>query len=94
VGPVTADPDKVTGTRKVGAKLTCATSRFTARPTRLVYEWQRQGGLKVTVVGRARTYRVRKADAGHPLVCGVEASNAGGVFNVPFATSAIAKIPR
>jgi hypothetical protein len=37
---------------------------------------------------------VRKADAGHQLVCGVEASNDGGTLSVPFATSAIAKIPR
>lgn len=92
--PLTAQPAKVIGNRRVGARLTCSTSGFTGRPTKLAYEWQRQGGRKAKVVGRARTYTVRKADAGHPLVCGVEASNAGGVFTVPFATSAIAKIPR
>jgi secreted trypsin-like serine protease len=93
-GPLTAQPAKVIGNRAVGARLTCSTSGFTGRPTKLAYEWQRQGGRNVRVVSRARTYTVLKADAGHPLVCAVEASNAGGVFSVPFATSAIAKIPR
>jgi secreted trypsin-like serine protease len=92
--PLTPDPAKVTGTRAVGATLTCSTSGFTGRPTKLVYEWQRQGGRKVVVVSRARTYKVRKADAGHPLVCGVTASNDGGIATVPFATSSIAHIPR
>jgi secreted trypsin-like serine protease len=92
--PLTAQPAKVTGTRAVGAKLTCRTSGFTGRPTKIAYEWQRQGGRKPVIVSRARTYTVRSADAGHPLVCGVEASNEGGVASVPFATSAIAKIPR
>jgi len=92
--PLTAQPAKVTGTRAVGAKLTCRTSGFTGRPTKLEYVWQRQGGRKVVNVSHARTYTVRKADAGHPLVCGVTASNDGGILSVPFATSAIAKIPR
>jgi secreted trypsin-like serine protease len=92
--PLTPDPAKIVGTRKVGAKLTCATSGFTGRPTKLAYQWQRQGGRKVVVVSRARTYTVRKADAGHPLVCAVEASNDGGVLSVPFATSSVAHIPR
>jgi secreted trypsin-like serine protease len=92
--PLTPDPAKITGTRKIGAKLTCATSGFTARPTKLVYQWQRQGGRKVVVVSRARTYTVRKADAGHPLVCAVEASNDGGTLSVPFGTASVAHIPR
>jgi secreted trypsin-like serine protease len=92
--PLTPEPAKVTGTRKVGAKLTCRTSGFTGRPTKLTYMWQRQGGRKPVIASRARTYTVRRADAGHPLVCAVEASNDGGVATVPFATSAIAHIPR
>jgi hypothetical protein len=92
--PLTAEPATVTGTRKVGASLTCRTSGFTGRPTKLTYMWQRQGGRKVVNVSRARTYTVRRADAGHPLVCAVEASNDGGIVSVPFATSSIAKIPR
>ena len=92
--PLTAEPARVTGTRAVGAKLTCRTSGFTGRPSKLEYVWQRQGGRKVVNASHARTYRVRKTDAGHPLVCSVTASNDGGILSVPFATSAIAKIPR
>jgi hypothetical protein len=92
--PLTPDPATVVGTRRVGARLTCATSGFTARPTKLVYQWQRQGGRKVVVVSRARTYTVRSADAGHPLVCAVEASNDGGTLSVPFGTASVAHIPR
>jgi secreted trypsin-like serine protease len=92
--PVTAQPARVTGTRAVGAKLTCNTSGFTARPTKLEYTWQRQGGRVVSAVGHSKTYKVRGGDAGHQLVCSVAASNGGGISTVPFATSAIAKIPR
>jgi secreted trypsin-like serine protease len=92
--PLTADPAKVTGTKAVGRRLTCRTSGFTGRPTKLEYTWQRQGGRKVVNVSHARTYTVRTADAGHPLVCSVVASNDGGILSVPFATSSIAHIPR
>jgi hypothetical protein len=92
--PLTATAAKVTGTRKVGAKLTCTASGFTARPTKLEYSWQRQGGRTVKDAGHAKTYRVRNADAGHQLVCSVTAKNDGGISDVPFGTSAVAKIPR
>jgi secreted trypsin-like serine protease len=92
--PLTADPAKVTGTKAVGHKLTCRTSGFTGRPTKLEYTWQRQGGRKPVNVSHAKTYTVRKADAGHPLVCAVSASNDGGILSVPFATSSVAHIPR
>jgi secreted trypsin-like serine protease len=92
--PLTAQPAKVTGAHAVGAKLTCRTSGFTGRPTKLTYQWQRQGGRKVVNVGHARTYTVRKADGGHVLVCSVTASNDGGILSVPFATSSLAHIPR
>jgi len=92
--PLTADPAKVTGTKAVGRKLTCRTSGFTGRPTKLEYTWQRQGGRKALNVSHAKSYTVRRADAGHPLVCSVIASNDGGILSLPFATSAIAHIPR
>jgi secreted trypsin-like serine protease len=92
--PLTADPAKVTGTKAVGHKLTCRTSGFTGRPTQLDYTWQRQGGRKPVNVSHARTYIVRRADAGHPLVCSVIASNDGGILSVPFSTASIAHIPR
>jgi hypothetical protein len=45
-------------------------------------------------VGHARTYKVTKADASHPLVCTLAASNDGGVSTAPFARTSMVKIPR
>jgi secreted trypsin-like serine protease len=92
--PLTADPARVTGTKAVGHKLICRTSGFTARPTKLEYTWQRQGGPKSVNVSHAKSYTVRTADAGHQLVCSVIASNDGGILSVPFANSSVARIPR
>jgi secreted trypsin-like serine protease len=92
--PLTAQPAKVNGGHAVGAKLTCRTSGFTGRPTKLAYQWQRQGGRQVVNVGHARTYTVRKVDAGHVLVCSVTASNDGGILSVPFATASLVHVPR
>jgi hypothetical protein len=78
----------------VGARLTCAVAGYSARPTKVAFEWQRQGGRRPKVVGHARTYRVAKADAGHPLACAVTASNDGGIADAPFATTSMVKIPR
>ena len=70
---------KVTGSRKVGGTLRCAVDGYVARPTKVEVQWQRQGGRKPKVVGHARTYKVVAADAGHPLVCTLTASNDGGI---------------
>ena len=67
---------------------------YTARPTKVEVQWQRQGGRKPKNVGHARTYKVTKADAGHPLVCSVTASNDGGISTAPFAPTSMVKIPR
>ena len=85
---------KVTGSRRVGGRLTCAVDRYTARPTKVEVSWQRQGGRRAKNVGHARTYRVTRADAGHPLVCTLTASNDGGSSTAPFATTSIVKIQR
>jgi hypothetical protein len=37
---------------------------------------------------------VTKADAGHPLVCSVAASNDGGISTAPFTPTSMVKIPR
>jgi hypothetical protein len=92
--PLPTSAAKVTGSRKVGGKLRCAVDGYVARPTKVEVEWQRQGGRKPKVVGHARTYKVVAADAGHPLVCTVAASNGGGISTAPFATTSIVKIPR
>jgi secreted trypsin-like serine protease len=85
---------KVTGSRRVGSKLRCAVDGYVARPTEVAVAWQRQGGRRPVNVGHARTYKVTKADAGHPLACTLTASNDGGVSTAPFATTSMVKIPR
>jgi hypothetical protein len=85
---------KVTGSRKVGGTLRCAVDGYVARPTKVEVQWQRQGGRQPKNVGHARTYRVTKADAGHPLVCTLTASNDGGSSAAAFAPTSMVKIPR
>jgi hypothetical protein len=92
--PATASPATITGQRRVGRRLACVATGFVAAPTRIAVTWQRQGGGRPKNVGHARTYKVTRADRGHQLVCAVEASNDGGTADVPFGTSAIARIPR
>ena len=57
-------------------------------------QWQRQGGRQPKNVGHARTYRVTKADAGHPLVCTLTASIDGGSSTAAFAPTSMVRIPR
>ena len=45
-------------------------------------------------VGHARTYKVTRADAGHPVVCTLTASNDGGISTAAFAPTSMVKIPR
>jgi secreted trypsin-like serine protease len=92
--PAPTSAPRITGARRIGGKLTCAVAGYTARPTKVEVTWQRQGGRKPKNVGHARTYEVTKADAGHPLVCSVTASNDGGISTAPFAPSSMVKIPR
>jgi hypothetical protein len=92
--PAPTSAPTITGARRVGARLTCAVDGYTARPTKVEVQWQREGGRQPKNVGHAPTYKVTKADAGHPLVCAVTASNDGGVSTAPFAPSSMVKIPR
>jgi hypothetical protein len=94
VAPATASPARITGKRRVGSRLTCAATGYTAPPTKVAVAWQRQGGRCPKPVSHAKTYTVTKADRGRQLVRAIEASNEGGVADVPFGTSAIVRIPR
>ena len=85
---------KVTGSRKVGGTLRCTVDGYVARPTKVEVQWQRQGGRHPKNVGHARTYEVTRADAGHPLVCTLTASNDGGISTAAFAPTSMVKIPR
>ena len=84
----------VSGTPRVGRRLTCRVTGYTSRPTRVIYNWQRQGGRRVKIVGRAKTYKVRKADAGRPIVCSIMASNGGGSSAAPYSPQSAVRIPR
>ena len=42
--PAPTSAPTITGARRVGAKLTCAVAGYTARPTKVEVQWQRQGG--------------------------------------------------
>jgi hypothetical protein len=92
--PAPTSAPTITGARRVGGRLTCAVAGYTARPTKVEVQWQRQGARTPKNVGHARTYKVTKADAGHPLVCSVTASNDGGISTAPFAPTSMVKIPR
>ena len=92
--PAPTSAPTITGAPRLGARLTCAVDGYTARPTKVDVQWQRQGGRKPKNVGHARTYKVTRADAGHPLVCTVTASNDGGISTAPFAPTSMVKIPR
>jgi hypothetical protein len=85
---------KATGSRRVGGRLRCAVDGYVARPSKIVVQWQRQGGRPPVNVGHARTYTVTKADAGHALVCTLTASNDGGISTAAFAPTSMVKIPR
>jgi hypothetical protein len=84
----------VSGTPRVGRRLTCGVTGFTSRPTRVSYSWQRQGGRRVKNVGHAKTYKLRKADAGHPIVCSIVASNDGGFSAAPYGPKSTVRVPR
>jgi hypothetical protein len=86
--PVIRAPATIAGTPAAGRRLTCAATDADPRRVQLHYRWTRQGGRKVTVVGRQRTHRVTAADAGHELACTIRASNAGGVVSAPAVPSA------
>jgi secreted trypsin-like serine protease len=92
--PAPTSAAKITGTRRVGAKLTCAVAGYTARPAKVEVQWQRQGARQPKNVGHARTYKVTNSDAGHPLVCTLTASNDAGISTAPFAPTSMVKIPR
>jgi hypothetical protein len=92
--PAPTSAAKVSGSRRVGGQRTCAVDGYTARPTKVEVSWQRQGGRHPKNVGHARTHKVTSADAGHPLVCTVTASNDGGIATAPFAPTSMVKIPR
>jgi hypothetical protein len=72
--PIPAREAAVTGTAKVGSKLTCA-SGFSGQQVSVTYQWFRDGAA---VAGSAVTRTSVAADAGHLLTCRATATNPGG----------------
>jgi len=78
----------ITGTPKVGRKLTCGKGSWTPTPTSYDYAWLRDG--KVLTGKTLATYLAVTADRGHNLSCRVTARKAGYANGI--ATSAARKI--
>jgi hypothetical protein len=77
----------LTGAAAVGATLTCSEGSFSNDPTRLAYEWLRDGA---PIPGAsASSYVVQEADEGHALACEVSAFNAAGSASAMSNTLAI-----
>jgi hypothetical protein len=92
--PVPLSAATITGTPKVGAKLTCGVSGYSAKAQAVEYTWKVPRGARQPIVGHKSTYKVRKQDAGHQVLCEIVASNAGGIASAPFDNHSRVKIPR
>jgi hypothetical protein len=79
--PLAAAAPSITGT----SKLTCAPPVFDPPAQSTQTLWFRGG----RVVGRGRTYRVRKRDRGRTLTCFVAGRGAGGLSIAPKATVSV-----
>jgi hypothetical protein len=89
--PLTDEPIRITGARRVGGKLTCATGGFDAKPTRIRYDWRFQGRSS-QIIGHARTLRVGRGMKGRRVTCFAFPSNAGGETGVPMDARSVVKI--
>lgn len=92
---VPLSPATISGVPKVGSKLTCGVSGYSAPPTKVEVTWKVPRGGRQPTVGRSPIYRVRRSDAGRQVICVLEARNAGGISIAPFDPRASrVKIPR
>ena len=82
--PVAGGPATIRGKARVGRTLRCSAPRFTGGATKVTFRWVHRastGSFKVD--GKRRSYKVRKRDRGHALLCHVEGSNRGGPALAP-----------
>lgn len=94
LAPTALSAAMISGTPRVGRRLTCGVTGYTSRPTRIAYSWQRQGGRRVKPIGHAKTYKVRKADAGHPIACAITATSDGGYSQTAVGPKSIVRVAR
>jgi hypothetical protein len=63
---------KITGTAKVGKKLTVKVGAWSPKATKFTYKWYRDG--KVIKKATKKTYKLKKADKGHKITVKVTAT--------------------
>jgi secreted trypsin-like serine protease len=77
--PVPAGGPRITGIARPGRTLLCVAPRWIGRADAVRYRWAVAGRMPVTrPAARSGAHRVAGGEAGKPLTCEVEASNAGG----------------
>jgi len=79
--PQNALPPTVSGTVKVGSKLTSSTGVWTGAPTSYSFQWFRcatSGGCTAITGATSSSYTLVSADAGHTMRSRVTARNTGG----------------
>ena len=92
--PVPLSAATITGTPRVGSKLSCGVSGYSSEPDEVHYTWKVPRGARQPVVGRTSSYTVRGRDAGRQVLCEIVASNDGGISSAPFDSHSRVKIPR
>jgi secreted trypsin-like serine protease len=91
--PVATGPSAVSGTPRVGRRLTCTVPGWDVAPDRVRFYWVR-AGRRQAVVARRTTYRVRARDRGSLLGCVAQASGAGGLVTAPVDDSSVVRVRR
>ena len=91
--PSAIGPSRISGTPRVGRVLRCTAPATSETPLRVGVVWRLQG-RSATIVGRRRSYRVRRTDRGRRLACFAEVSNDGGVLGAPVGPRSLVRIAR
>ena len=84
--PLSKTPPTVSGSARVGRTLACVSGRWSRRPSRVTYQWVREGRQ---IPGAAsRLYRVRVIDEGTKLQC-VTTPHEGRAAGAPVKSRAV-----
>lgn len=88
--PLNTSAPTLTGTPRLGQKLSCSTGAWSNNATGYSYAWLRDG---TPIAGQsASTYVVQNADQGHSISCQVTASNSGGEYTIAGLSSGSYKV--
>jgi hypothetical protein len=86
---------RVSGTRRVGRRLTCSVTNYTPeRGVKVALSWVIVGAGSghfgaPKVVGHGRTYKIARAARGRHVACMADATNAGGYIQVGMANTSV-----